>query len=75
MMDFEGFDVAVTGRHVIPCTQKILQLCLTLDNYRVTHDFYVVELQDTNVMLACVHREAYGRLQRYGVAILRKREW
>jgi hypothetical protein len=51
MMDFEGFDVAVAGRHVIPCIQKILQLCFTLDNYTVTDDFYVVELQDTNVML------------------------
>jgi hypothetical protein len=61
MMDFEGFDVAVAGRHVIPCTQKILQLCLTLDNYRVTHDFYVVELQDTNVMLGVQWLVSIGR--------------
>ena len=50
-MNFEGFDVAVVGGHFIPCTWKILQLCLTLDNCTVIDDFYVVELQDTNVIL------------------------
>jgi hypothetical protein len=27
-MDFEGFDVAVVGGRIMPCTQKIPQLCL-----------------------------------------------
>ena len=49
-MEFEGFDVAVDGRHVIPCTQNISQLCLTLGNYIMIDEFYVVELQDTNVI-------------------------
>jgi hypothetical protein len=61
MMDFEGFDVAVAGRRVIPCTQKILQLCLTLDNYTVTDDFNVVELHDTNVMLGVQWLVSIGR--------------
>jgi hypothetical protein len=61
MMDFEGFDVAVAGRHVIPCTQKISQLCLTLGNYTVTDDFYVVELQDTNVILGVQWLVSIGR--------------
>jgi hypothetical protein len=51
MMDFEGFDVAVVGGRIMPCTQKIPQLCLALGNYTVTDYFYVVELQDTNVIL------------------------
>jgi hypothetical protein len=50
-MDFEGFDVVVVGGHVMPCTQKIPQLFLTLGNYTVTDDFYIVDLQDTNVIL------------------------
>jgi hypothetical protein len=51
MVDFEGFDVVVVGGHIMPCTQKIPQLCIALGNYTVTDDFYVVELQDTNIIL------------------------
>jgi predicted aspartyl protease len=50
-VDFEGFDVVVAGGRVMPCTQKIPQLCVALGNYTVTDDFYVVELQDTNIIL------------------------
>jgi hypothetical protein len=61
MMDFKGFVVAVAGRVFIPCTHNILQLCLTLDNYTMTDDFYVVELQDTNVMLVVQWLVSIGR--------------
>jgi len=43
-MDFEGFDVVVAEGHVISCTHKISYICLTLGNYIVMDDFYVVEL-------------------------------
>jgi len=60
-MNFEGFDVVVVGGHFIPCTWKILQLCLTLDNCTVIDDFYVVELQDTNVILGVQWIVSIGR--------------
>jgi len=60
-MDFNGFDVAVASEWVIPCTQKISQLCLTLGNYTVTDDFYEVELQDTNVILGVQWLVSIGR--------------
>jgi hypothetical protein len=50
-MDFEGLDVVVAGGRIMLCTQKIPLLCVVLGNYTITDDFYVVELQDTNVIL------------------------
>jgi hypothetical protein len=50
-IDFERFDVVVTGGRSMSCTQKISQLDVTLGNYTVTDDFYVVELADTNIIL------------------------
>jgi hypothetical protein len=33
------------------CTQRIIGLDVTLGNYTLTDDFYVVDLADTNVVL------------------------
>jgi hypothetical protein len=51
MVDFEGFDVAIAGGCIMPCTQKIPQLRVVLGNHTTTDDFYVMELPDTNVIL------------------------
>jgi hypothetical protein len=49
--NFEGFSVVVVDGYNMTCTQKVPQLDVTLGNYTVTDDFYVVELADTNVIL------------------------
>jgi hypothetical protein len=51
-VDFEGFDVVVDGGRRIPCTKKIPQLKVALGNYIVTDDFFVVKVQDTNIILS-----------------------
>jgi hypothetical protein len=50
-VDFEGFDVAITGGRIMPCTQNIPQLRVVLGNHTITDDFYVMELPNTNVIL------------------------
>jgi hypothetical protein len=50
-MDFEGFLVEVAGGHTMACDKYIPQMSLTLGRYTLTHDFYVVDIPDTNIIL------------------------
>lgn len=47
----EGFDVRVAGGTNLSSTHKVPKLNITLGNYTVTDDFYVIDLGDTNVVL------------------------
>jgi hypothetical protein len=49
--EFEGFEVVVANGYNMTCTQRIRGLEVTLGNYTLTNDFYVVDLADTNVVL------------------------
>jgi hypothetical protein len=50
-IEFDGFLVEVAGGHTMPCERYIPQMNLTLGRYNLTHDFYVMDLLDTNVIL------------------------
>jgi hypothetical protein len=49
--DFEGFNVVVLDGYNTMCTQRISGLEVTLGNYTLTNDFYVIDLSDTHVVL------------------------
>jgi hypothetical protein len=49
--DFEGFNVVVVDGYNMTCTHRIKGLNVTLGNYTLTNDFYVVYLVDTHVVL------------------------
>jgi hypothetical protein len=49
--EFEGFEVVVADWCNMKCTQRIRGLDVTLGNYTLSDEFYVVELADTNVVL------------------------
>jgi hypothetical protein len=49
--EFEGFNMVVEDGYNMTCTQRIRGLDVTLGNYMLTDDFYVVDLADTNVVL------------------------
>jgi hypothetical protein len=50
-VDFEGFLVEVAGGHTIACDRYIPQMSLTLGRYNFIHEFYVVDIPDTNIVL------------------------
>ena len=47
----EGFIVVVAGGGRMECTRWIPKLNITLGNYNLTNDFFVVDVPDTNVVL------------------------
>ena len=49
--DFEGFKVAVADGFNVSCTKKISRLALTIGNYTLTEDFYVVDVADSDAVL------------------------
>jgi hypothetical protein len=49
--DFKGFNVVVADGYNMVCTHKIMGLEVTLGNYMLTNDFYVIDLTDTHVVL------------------------
>ena len=49
--EFEGFNVEVADGYTLECTHMIKGLHVTLGNYTLTDDFYVVDLVDTNIVL------------------------
>lgn len=51
MEEHEGFKVKVAGGNLLPCTHLVLQLSITMGNYIVTNDFFMVYLDDTYVIL------------------------
>jgi hypothetical protein len=50
-VDFEGFRVEVAVGRTMPCDRYILGMKLTLGRHNLAHDFYVMELPDTNIIL------------------------
>ena len=51
MEEFEGFTVVVAGVGRMECTRWIPKLNITLGNYSLTDDFFVVDVIDTIVIL------------------------
>ena len=48
---FKGFDVVVAYGYKMMCTQRVKVLELTLGNYKLTDEFYIMDLADTHVVL------------------------
>ena len=51
MEEFEGFTMVVAGGGHMECTRWIPKLNITLGNYSLIDDFFVVDVPDTNVVL------------------------
>jgi hypothetical protein len=49
--EFDGFTVVIPGDHQMSCTKWIPKLTITMGNYSMTDDFFVVDIPDTNVVL------------------------
>ena len=49
--EFEGFTVIIPGGYKMECTRWITKLKITLGNYTLTDDFFVVDVSYTNVVL------------------------
>ena len=49
--EFEGFTIVVASGGCMECTRWIPKLNITLGNYSLTDDFFVVDVSDTNVVL------------------------
>jgi hypothetical protein len=58
--DFEGFSVAMVDGYNVSCTKKISKLTVTLGNYTLTDDFYVVGLEDSNIVLGVQWLQTVG---------------
>jgi len=50
-VEFEGFKVEVVGGSTMPCDRYNRGLKLTLERHELTHDVYVMDLPDTNIIL------------------------
>ena len=48
---FEGFTIVVASGGRMECTKWIPKLNITLGNYNLADDFFVVDVPDTNVVL------------------------
>jgi hypothetical protein len=51
MEDFEGFYVVIADGYTTTCTKRIRVLYVTMGNYMLTDNFYVVDLADTHMVL------------------------
>ena len=49
--EFKGFIVVVAGGGHMECTRWIPKLNITLGNYSLANDFFVVDVPDTNVVM------------------------
>ena len=48
---FDGFIVIIPVKNSMDCTKWILKLQVTIGNYTITDNFYVVNVADKNVVL------------------------
>ena len=48
---FDGFMIIIPGNNFVDCTKWIPKLQITLGNHTITDNFYVVNVDDTNVVL------------------------
>ena len=60
--EFDGFDVAVAGDHIVECLDRFLDLEVKLGNYTVRDTFYVVDLFDTDVVLGVQWMITLGKI-------------
>jgi len=58
--DVEGFSVAVANGYNVSCTKDISKLFVTLGNYTLSDDFYVVNLVDSNIILGVQWLQTLG---------------
>jgi hypothetical protein len=58
--DFEGLKVAMTDGFNVSCTKKISRLALTIGNYTLTEDFYVVDVADSDAVLGVQWLQTLG---------------
>lgn len=49
--EHEGFEVKVARGNLLSCTHLVSQLSITMGNYTMTNDFFVIDLDDTDVIL------------------------
>ena len=47
----QGFDVKVARGTILSCTHLVPQLSISMGNHTVTDDFFVVDLDDMEVIL------------------------
>jgi hypothetical protein len=59
--EFDGFTVVIPGGHQMSCTKWIPKLTITMGNYSMTDDFFVVDVPDTNVVLGVQWIYSIGR--------------
>ncbi len=51
VVEHKGFEVKVVGGNLLPCTQVIPWLQISMGNYTLIDDFFVIDLVDTNIIL------------------------
>jgi hypothetical protein len=65
--EFEGFGVEVVDVYTLECTHMIRGLHVTLGNYTLTDDLYVVDLADTNIVLGIEWLYSLGDIKMYQI--------
>jgi hypothetical protein len=60
--DFEGFSVGVVDGYNVSCTKKISKLVVTLGNYTLTNEFYVIDLEDSSIVLGVQWIQTLGEI-------------
>ena len=58
---FDGFTVVILGGLHMSCTKWIRKLTITMGNYSMTNDFFVVDILDTNVVFGVQWIYSIGR--------------
>ena len=58
-----GFQVKVAGGTLLPCTHLVPQLSITMANHTVTEDFFIVDLDDMEVILGIQWRHSMNTLR------------
>ena len=48
---FEGFTLVIPGNHTLECNRWIPNLQVNIDDYTMKNNFYVVNMEDTNMVL------------------------
>jgi hypothetical protein len=59
--EFNGFTVIIPRGHQMSCTKWIPKLTITMGNYSMIDDFFVVNIPDTNVVLGVQWLYSIGR--------------
>jgi hypothetical protein len=59
--EFNGFTIVIPGGHQMGCTKWIPKLTITMGNYSMTNDFFMVDVLDTNVVLGIQWLYSIGR--------------